>query len=217
MSSEYIKPITLSSILDCVYCKRRYYLRIVEQQNESRNNIYMEMGRQEHQDVDKSTSGFVNGIYTMTNVLVHSDKYNLIGICDMIEFVESYDGISCAYTDYPVDIVPVEFKHGRSRHCNEYIMQVVAQSVCLEEMYSCKINYGYIYYVDSDERVRVGITQSYRNMLVDVIDFIKSYDFGLIKPVYSRKCTGCSMIDICCPRETCLDDYINDLWRLEDV
>ena len=37
------KEITLSSILDCVYCKRRYYLRSVERQEDI--NAYMELGK----------------------------------------------------------------------------------------------------------------------------------------------------------------------------
>ena len=37
------KEITLSSILDCVYCKRRYYLKSVERQEDI--NAYMELGK----------------------------------------------------------------------------------------------------------------------------------------------------------------------------
>ena len=210
----YEKSITLSSILDCVYCKRRYYLRDIEQQ-QNMSNIYLELGKQQHNNVDKCTSGFVGDIFTMTNVSVYSERYHLIGICDMIEFVESYDGIKVTYLDYPVDIVPVEFKHGKTRHCNEYIAQVVAQAICLEEMYDCKIKYGYIYYVDSNERFRVDITNNYRNMVMDVITFINNYDSSLIKPVYSRKCKGCSMFDICSPRETNVSDYVNELWDVK--
>ena len=45
MISEYVKTITLSSILDCVHCKRRYYLRNVEQQDGSKDNVF----RMEHE------------------------------------------------------------------------------------------------------------------------------------------------------------------------
>lgn len=214
MISSYNKYITLSSILDCVYCKRRYYLRNIEQQ-QNPSNIYLELGKQQHSDVDECTSGFIGDVFTMTNVSVYSEQYHLIGICDMIEFVESYDGENVIYLDYPVDIVPVEFKHGKKRCCNEYIAQVVAQAMCLEEMYKCKVKYGYIYYVDSDERFRVDITDNYRGMVIDAITFIDNYDLSLIKPLYSRKCKGCSMFDICRPRETNISDYVNELWDIK--
>ena len=76
------KEITLSSILDCVYCKRRYYLRSVERQEDI--NAYMELGKEEHEQVDKSSIKYDSGKYTVTNMTVYSDKYNLYGINQLI-------------------------------------------------------------------------------------------------------------------------------------
>lgn len=207
--------IPISSVLDYVYCKRRWYLHSIEHEQES--NIYIELGSIEHEYVDECHLNITNGVLTATNVAVYSNEYSLAGICDMVEFHEKFDGVRVPYCDYTVEIVPVEYKHGKVRSCNEYIAQVVAQAICLEEMYDCKIEKGYIYFVDADERYEVEITDKYRKMVFDAVDFIKNYNFENIKPEYSRKCKGCSVFDVCCPREINIRDYMDILWRCDDI
>lgn len=205
--------ITPGMILDCVYCKRRYYLRSIERNNASQN-VYMELGKEGHEIVDIPSAKFVNGVFTMTSVQCYLEKYNLYGICDMVEFPEIYGGIIMDYVDYPVAVVPVEFKHGKTRFCNEYIAQLVTYAMCLESIYNCHIDYGYIYYIDSDKRVKVDISETYRRLVTNAIYFITNYDGSLIKPKYSRKCKDCSMFDTCRPRETNIKDYVKELWNI---
>ena len=199
------KEITLSSILDCVYCKRRYYLRSVERQEDI--NAYMELGKEEHEQVDKSSIKYDSGKYTVTNMTVYSDKYNLYGICDEVIFEESLDGAYIDFLGINADIYPVEFKHGKVRHCNEYIAQVVAQTICLEEMYQCSIKKGSIYFVDADEYYDFDISEALRRMVYDAIDYIQNYNGSPIKPIYSKKCRGCAMFDICSPKALSIKIY----------
>lgn len=203
--------IPISAILDCVYCKRRWYLRNAER-NISSENEYMTIGTIQHEYVSKCHSEVINGVFTITNVLVYSELYNMIGLCDTIELFRDSDGVKTPYCDYRVNIVPVEYKHGKVRMCNEYMSQVAAQAMCLEEMYRCRIDRGCIYFVDANERFTVEIDDKLRKTVTDAVDFIKGYDFELIKPSYSRKCRGCSMFDICDPREINIHDYLNILW-----
>lgn len=81
----YQKPILISSIEDVVFCKRRYYLRQIEGLQDI--NVYMELGKQQHEDVDISSFSMENETYKMTNVTVFSHQYHLQGVCDVVEFI----------------------------------------------------------------------------------------------------------------------------------
>lgn len=203
--------ISLSSILDLVYCKRRYYLRSVERLDDV--NADMVLGKQGHEDVDKYKISYADGTYSITGMPVYSDEYDLYGICDVVEFIQSDDGVDVDFLNDRVEIVPVEYKHGKVRHCNEYIAQVVAQSLCLEEMFKCKINRGSIYFIDADEYFDFEITKSYRQLVYDAIDFFHEYDGCVIKPEYGRKCKGCAMFDTCGPKKHKIQEYMDELWR----
>lgn len=205
------KEITLSSILDCVYCKRRYYLRNVEHQENI--NVYIELGKEEHEEVDKSSIKYDSGKYIVTNMAVYSDKYNMYGICDEVIFEESFDEAYIEFLGINADLYPVEFKHGKVRHCNEYIAQVVAQAICLEEMYQCNIKKGSIYFVDANEYYDFDISEALRGMVYEAIDYIQNYNGLPVKPTYSKKCRGCAMYDVCAPKQQNIQEYIEGLWK----
>ena len=205
------KKITPGSILDCVYCKRRYYLRSIEQREHT--NVYMELGKEEHESVDKSSITYNDGKYIVTNMAVYSSKYELYGICDEVIFEESDDGVDVDMLNIRAMIYPVEFKHGKVRHCNEYISQVVAQALCLEEMFHCSIKKGCIYFVDADEYFDFDISEPYRKIVYDAIEFIIKYNGYPIKPQYSRRCKGCALFDVCAPKKLAIENYMKELWE----
>lgn len=207
----YQKPILLSSIADVVFCKRRYYLRQVEQLQDM--NMHMELGKQQHELVDVSSFFMDNGIYKMTNVSVFSHQYHLQGICDLVEFIPDNDGVDIDFLNDRVQICPVEYKHGNYKTSNEYIAQVVAQALCLEEMYGCVINHGCVHYVDDNRRFEFFITDTYRKLTLDAIAFVQQYDGQVIAPTYHRKCRGCALYDVCSPRKLQILEYVENLWR----
>ena len=211
-------PITPSSILDYTYCPRRWYLHTLECQN-SCSNIYLTEGSIEHENVDISTSKFFDNTLTLTNMTIYDDIHNLYGVCDMVEMTLDENGVMTNYLDKPVTIYPIEYKHGKIRDCIEYKAQLIAQILCLEYMFNCQINYGYIYFVDSDERVRVDATEKLRDFVISVINelTILQNSTDVIKPKYSKKCQNCSVVDICNPRNTQIESYIKDMWKIGDT
>lgn len=206
-----IPQICVSEILDIVYCKRRWYLRSIEKQ--SGENNYITEGRILHSDVDVSSVRKDGDTVLVTNAVVYSNVHNLYGYCDLIQFEPLYNGVSVPYCDYKVEIIPVEYKHGKVRNCNEYNAQVVAYAMCLEEMYGCKINKGLIYFAEEDSYVSVDMTDFLRKVVENSVEFVKNYDNSVIKAFYSRKCRGCSMLDTCRPKELNISDYIEFLWK----
>lgn len=197
-------------MLDYEYCPRRWYLHFIEYQNEE--NVLIVECKIEHEPVDKCSSFVKNGILTLTNFSVWNNFYDIYGICDCVEFVPDNNGIITEYSKSPVKIYPVEYKHGKVRDCNEYKIQLTAQAICLEEMFNCEIDVGYIFFPKENSRFEVKIDYKLRNRAIEIISQINSYNGELIKPQYNRKCQGCSLYEICNPREYNIQNYLNLLW-----
>ena len=213
MDSE---TIILSSILDVVYCKRRWYLHMVEQQTDNGTNIALELGRQCHEQVDENAIIRFDDYVILTNFQVYSEQLGLVGLCDEVVFIRDNDGFSVPFVDYKVRVVTVELKHRKTYETNERKAQLCSQVLCLEEMYGCHIDSSYIKYFESDEIVEISMDTWLRRLTLDAIDFVKNYDGCVILPKYGRKCCGCSMFDACRPRETNVLDYVKDLWSIVD-
>lgn len=135
---------------------------------------------------------------------------NLTGICDAVVFTYNENNML-------IPLFVMEVKHGKVRDCNEYKAQLAAQVMCLEEMYSCVIHNSYLHYFDDNSIVNVEIDDSVRKLVTDAVSYIREYDGAIISAKYGRKCKGCSMYDICNPRETNIADYIEKLWGDCDV
>lgn len=206
--------INISSILDAVYCKRRWYLHNIE--NLSAENAFMTEGKIDHEKIDTPSVYIDNGIVTAPNMQVYSNKLSLYGFCDLVRFEPDMNGINVPYCDYKVEPVPVEYKHGTVRICNEYIAQVTAYAMCLEEMYNCRVSREEIYFTKAHDTLKVDITDKHRELVLDAVNYIKNYDLISVLPQYSRKCRGCAMFDICSPRENNIAAYMQNLWDNEE-
>lgn len=213
MKDEYQRRLTLQGLSYLVYCKRRYYLAYIE--NLPQYNLFVELGTQAHEDVHKSQCIKISDGYQMTNYTVFSDVYDLIGICDMVEFLRSDDGVDIDFLNDRFQIVPIEYKLGKKRKSVEYIAQVVGQAMCLEEMFHCKINTACIYFTDSKERWYFEITNYYRNLVVEAVQFVRDYDLSVIPPEYKKRCKNCSLFDVCNPRDFHVSNYVDALWEVE--
>lgn len=209
------ESIALSRLAECVYCHRLWYLKSLERL--SNDNVFIIDGRIEHEEVHSDYIYADNDRVSVTNLLVYSNNLSLMGVCDLVEFESDFNGVRVPYCDYRVKVSPVEYKRGKIRKANDQIAQVTAQAMCLEEMYDCRIDTGYIYYTESGERLEIDISRTYRDVVSRTIDFIKHYNYEYIKPAYSRKCRGCSMFEICSPRELNIDAYLNVLWKGDDI
>lgn len=205
--------ITPSEILDFTYCKRRWYLHRIENESNDKH-ILLVQGSIDHEDVDEFHKIIRGDVISITGMKVYNSDLNLYGVCDTVEIRLNECGCYIQKVNHNADIVSIERKHGKIRDCLEYKAELTAQVLCLEKMFDCDIEYSFIHYVESDEFVRVDINDELRNHVFKMIDDINSYYASpyIIKPKYSRKCKGCSMHDICSPRETNIDEYLKLLW-----
>ena len=82
-------------------------------------------------------------------------------------------------------------------------------------MYNTHINYGAIYYIDSNERFEVQINDNLRQLTLNTIKEIENINNkqNLILPNYKKRCKKCSLFDICNPQINTINNYINEMWE----
>jgi len=147
-------------------------------------------GNAVHEQVDEPGFETFEGVRSERALPVWSEKYGLIGKCDVVEFHP--DG----------RIYPVEYKHGKKRAAAHDDVQLAAQAMCLEEMFGKVVTQGAIYHHTSRRRREVFITPELRQQVADTIAAIRAMlALGkLPTPANDARCKECSLNDICQPQ-----------------
>ncbi len=203
--------ILLSWISEWAYCKRRFYLRIQEQNHEE--NEYVVEGSIEHARAHTHAIEKRGSKIIVRGLPVYSEKYHLYGICDVVEFHKNDHGSWIPFLECRCDVVPIEYKHGRIRNENEYNLQMAAQAICIEEMFHCKISTVYVYYTGSNERYEQILDEEIRSDVLKISSEIMQYIKNplAIRPELRRRCNGCSMKDLCAPKRILVKEYMERL------
>lgn len=204
--------IPLSYISQYSYCPRRAGLLLLEQQwADSSDTI---KGIDEHRNVHEQKTKYHHDKVEITEMCITSNLMNISGKCDMVEAYPNEKGSCFPFLDKQKYILyPIEYKHGKLRDEEEYILQLCAQAMCLEEMYDCAIRSGAIFYISSHRRVEIELTAELRNKVKNVCEQLCSMLYSQIipRPEYSPKCRKCSLNEICCPKICCsVDKYLKE-------
>ncbi len=186
-------PIMLSALQHYTYCPRQCALIHIEQAFSE--NVYTLRGQAVHNTVD--TPGYQTsraGVRAERALPVWSERYGLIGKCDIVEF--GSDG----------QPYPVEYKHGGRRtgakrdklHDN---IQLCAQALCLEEMFGQPVPLGAIFHATSKRRREVALDEALRAATISAIAAVRAMVQAgtLPAPVWDERCRHCSLIDLCQP------------------
>jgi len=202
MKSEYASDelLPLSGIQHFVFCRRQWALIHVERQWQ--DNVLTVEGKLLHTRADDP---FFNetrkGVITARSVPVASYRLGLSGVCDVVEFTESPDGVQLPGRVGLFLPAPVEYKRGREKRdaCDE--AQLCAQAICLEEMLSVAIPVGYLFYGETRHRVAVELTAELRNLVIEMsVEMHTYFQRGYTPRVkISKACRSCSLADICLP------------------
>ena len=78
-------------------------------------------------------------------------------------------------------VFPVEYKKGKPKLTEEDKLQVVAQALCLEEMFSTRVEQGAIFYGETRRREQIEITKELREKVIHMLAEMHQY--------YARKYT----------------------------
>ncbi|MGA9398419.1 MAG: CRISPR-associated protein Cas4 [Anaerolineaceae bacterium] len=202
MKSEYTSDelLPLSGIQHFVFCRRQWALIHVERQWQE--NVLTVEGKLLHKRADDPYFAETrNGVITTRSVPIASYRLGLAGVCDVVEFTKSPDGVQLPGRDGLFLPAPVEYKRGHEKRdpCDE--AQLCAQAICLEEMLAVTIPEGYLYYGETRHRVAVELTAELRELVRGISEEMHAYfQRGYtprVKP--SKACRSCSLADICLP------------------
>lgn len=202
-------PIMLSALQHYTYCPRQCALIHIEQAFSE--NVFTLRGQAVHNTVD--TPGFEttrSGVRAERALPVWSERYGLIGKCDVVEF--GRDGVP----------YPVEYKHGAKRNKLHDNIQLCAQALCLEEMFGHAVVQGAIYHASSKRRREVAIDAELRSATIDAIAAVRAMlaSGTLPPPNWDERCRHCSLIDLCQPEmlsgQTRLQTLRTQLFTVDD-
>ncbi|WP_025917354.1 CRISPR-associated protein Cas4 [Herminiimonas sp. CN] len=187
MTNPIGEVVALSALQHWIYCPRQCGLIHLEQA--FAENIHTARGQAVHHLVDTPGYEIKSGVRVERALPVWSDRYNLIGKADLVEFHP--DGM----------VYPVEFKHGAKRQKLHDDIQLAAQAMCLEEMLGRPVPTGAIFHASSHRRREVLITPALRQLVIETADAIRAMlsSGKLPPPVNDARCNECSLKDICQP------------------
>ena len=186
-SNSINEPIMLSALEHYSYCPRQCALIHVEQT--FHENLYTMRGRDVHENVDVESSRELAGVRYERALPIWCKRLNLVGKADMVEF----------HGNVPF---PVEYKSGRHRAGHHEVLQLLAQAVCLEEMFNKKVDKGALYWHGSRERKELTFTDAMREQLEEIVAATHEMiaNQKLPEPVNDKRCKDCSLKESCLPQ-----------------
>lgn len=191
----------ISGIQHFTFCRRQWALIHIEQQwNE---NVHTVVGELMHKKVhDPSLSEKRKDVLVVRALPVSSKTLGLSGECDVVEFHRQEDGIKLFGHRGLYSIYPIEYKKGKPKVTEEDVLQLVAQAMCLEEMFSTTVSEGALFYGETRRRENVSITGELRQQVSHMAEEMHQYYRRRYTPKVrsGKQCQSCSLKDLCLPR-----------------
>lgn len=202
MKAEYKTDelLALSGIQHFCFCRRQWALITIERQWE--DNVLTVEGKTLHNRADDPFfSETRSGVIITRSMPVASYRLGLNGVCDVVEFSPSPDGITLHGQDGRYQPTPIEYKRGKQKSDQSDEAQLCAQALCLEEMLSVSIPKGYLFYGEIRHRVEVEFSETLRDFVYQMSLEMHSYfERGYTPHVKTSKaCKSCSLKDVCLP------------------
>ncbi len=191
----------ISGIQHFQFCKRQWALIHIEQQ--WAENIHTVKGELMHKKAhDPYLTEKRKDVLTVRALPVSSRVLGISGECDVVEFQKSEDGIHLFGHRGTYKIYPVEYKKGKPKDSEEDILQLPAQAMCLEEMFSAEIPAAALYYGETRRRQEIEITKELRQKVRDITAKMHQYYDRRYTPKVrtSKKCASCSLKELCIPK-----------------
>lgn len=191
----------VSGLQHFAYCRRQWALIHIEQQWQDNERTID--GQLFHQKAHDAGSTEKRGDLIITRGLpVKSAMLGVSGICDVVEFHRSKQGISLFSFEGRWQPYPVEYKKGEPKENNADALQLCAQAMCLEEMLLCDIPEGSLFYGKNRRRTHVAFTEELREQVKSMLaEMHELWEKGYTPKVKPKKgCNACSLKEICIPR-----------------
>jgi CRISPR-associated exonuclease Cas4 len=183
------QAIPLSALQHWLYCPRQCAL--IHNEQVWAENRFTAEGQLLHKKANAGPDEHRADGSILRHLNVSSEKHGITGICDIVE--KSREG---RYT-------PVEYKRGKPKSHRADEVQVCAQALCLEEMFSVEIPNALIFYGTTRRRTEVPLDDGLRALTLATIAAVHEMKRNGLTPLAeydARRCDACSLIDLCQPR-----------------
>lgn len=206
----------LNGIQHFVFCPRQWGLIEIEEVWEESSDTAI--GRLLHKIADDAyfEERRSNKIITRA-VPVFSKELGLHGVIDVLEYRKSNRGIVLPGEKGIWIPYIIEYKKGKAKTNNCDKLQLVAQVMCLEEMFKVQIKESALYYKATNKKYPVLITEDLRKKVIEASKLMHElyYKGQTPKPKHTKACEKCSLKEKCWPRQLNKRDvskYIEKRW-----
>lgn len=194
---EYLQ---LSGLQHFAFCRRQWALIHIEQQ--WKENLLTTEGELFHQRAHDGRQRERRGdTLILRGLPVFSPRLGISGLCDVVEFHLSDDGISLHGEDGLWLPYLIEYKRGKPKPHQADELQLCAQAMCLEGMLCCAIPEGALFYGQTRRRMLVPFSEELRQKVCSMLDEMHQiYQRGYTPKVKPAKgCNACSLKELCLP------------------
>jgi CRISPR-associated exonuclease Cas4 len=192
MSTADDLSLPLSALQHYAFCPRQCALIHIERQ--WAENTFTAEGRVLHDKAHEPGRESRRDVRVTRSLRLQSTALGLHGVADVVEFHREPDG---AWRPFPV-----EYKRGRPKREPIDDVQLCAQALCLEEMFSTAVPCGVIFYGAVHRREDVAFDDALRTETRRIADGLRAMVASgkTPAPVYAPKCRSCSLLDLCKPQ-----------------
>lgn len=200
------ESINIRTIQHYLYCPRRFGLMQINR--DWQENAFVVKSDIMHEHVHSGEHSFKNAKkIAVSAVSVFHDELGLYGIPDCIEFVKDKNGVFIPYVGEACSVNIVEYKPRKPKDADFHepdAIQVFAQKLCADFIWGCD-SVGVLYYADVRRRVVLPFDTEYRKYDALLRSLLKEMrrvlESGVIpQRQKGQKCGGCSMANICMPK-----------------
>lgn len=194
--------LNLAGLQHFAFCRRQWALIHIERQWSE--NLRTAEGQILHDKTHDPFSEEKRGdLLVCRGMSVFSRMLGVNGVCDVVEFRASPQGVTLAGREGRWLPVPVEYKRGAPKESDADRLQLCCQAMCLEEMLLCDpVPRAYLYYGETARRTAVSLDKDLRrevrDMLAEMHDLYRRRVTPRVKP--TKSCNACSLKGLCVPR-----------------
>ncbi|WP_296956053.1 CRISPR-associated protein Cas4 [uncultured Dialister sp.] len=193
----------ISGIQHFAFCRRQWALIHINQEwDENRLTAEGELIHKNAHDTDFSEKR--NGVLIIRGLRVASPALGMTGQCDVVEFTRDESGSGAILQGHRGTwfVRPIEYKRGKDKTDDSDELQLCLEAMCLEEMLSCYIPEGDIFYHEIRRRRTVPLTEELREKVRKAAAEMHAiYQRHFIPKVKrNKRCQSCSLKDICLPK-----------------
>ncbi|MBI2908633.1 MAG: CRISPR-associated protein Cas4 [Chloroflexi bacterium] len=194
----------ISGLQHLLFCERRAALVHVEGLWD--DNVFTVEGTILHDRAHDLGTEVRSDLRIARGLRLRSLALGLSGMADVVEFHllargEGAVGVSLEGVAGLWRPVPVEYKRGKLRREEGYVIQLCAQALCLEEMLSTSVRRGAVFYGKTRRRLEIDFDGKLREATKDAAAGLHRLIESGVTPAARRgpKCERCSLLEKCLP------------------